>query len=108
MCRKLHTVESYALEVSPQTQLNSGVSNRKKGEKMIIEIEIPDTLPEGHGASFKKGVAEVLLKNATTALDDTPNGHERSRERGKLTGAILAAKIASVVKPVRSEKKEKL
>jgi hypothetical protein len=47
---------------------------------MIIEIEIPDSLPEGHGSSFKKGVAEVLLANATTPLDHTPNGHERSRE----------------------------
>ncbi len=25
---------------------------------MIIQIDIPDTLPEGHGASFKKGIAE--------------------------------------------------
>lgn len=70
---------------------------------MIIEIEIPDTLPEGHGASFKKGVAEVLLANATTPLDHTPNGHERSRELGKRTGEILATEVAKIVKPVASK-----
>lgn len=70
---------------------------------MIIKIKIPDTLPEGHGASFKKGVAEVLLANATTPLDHTPNGHERSRDLGKQAGEILAEKIAAIVKPVVSE-----
>ena len=70
---------------------------------MIIEIEIPDSLPEGHGSSFKKGVAEVLLANATTPLGHTPNGHERSRELGKRTGEVLAAKIAKTVKPLDSQ-----
>jgi hypothetical protein len=70
---------------------------------MIIEIEIPDSLPEGHGSSFKKGVAEVLLANATTPLDHTPNGHERSRELGKQTGEVLATEIAKVVKPLDSK-----
>lgn len=69
---------------------------------MIIEIEIPDSLPEGHGSSFKKGVAEVLLANATTPLDHTPNGHERSREIGKRIGEVLAREIAKVAKPLDS------
>ncbi len=66
---------------------------------MIIEIEIPDVLPEGHGSSFKKGIAEVLLKNATTPIEHTPNGHERSRELGKEAGVKLSKSIAKIVKP---------
>lgn len=71
---------------------------------MIIKIEIPDALPEGHGSSFKKGVAEVLLSNATTPIDHTPNGHERSRELGKRMGEKLATEIGKFVKPLISEK----
>ncbi|MBK7052068.1 MAG: hypothetical protein IPH54_15910 [Rhodoferax sp.] len=70
---------------------------------MIIEIEIPDSLPEGHGSSFKKGVAEVLLENATTSLDHTPTGHERSRYLGKRIGEVLAKEVAKVVKPLDSK-----
>ena len=70
---------------------------------MIIEIEIPDTLPEGHGTSFKKGVADVLLARATTSLYHTPNGHEHSRELGKKAGEIMAEKITKIVKPSDSE-----
>jgi len=65
---------------------------------MIIQIEIPDTLPEGHGASFKKGIAESLLEFATTPIGHTPNGHELSRKRGAEAGKHLAQEIASVVK----------
>lgn len=71
---------------------------------MIIEIETPDTLPEGHGSSFKKGVAEALLTKATTSFEHTPNGHERSRELGKQAGEILAKEIAKIVKPIDSDK----
>ena len=65
---------------------------------MIIKIEIPDTLPEGHGASFKKGIAESLLEFATTSLDHIPNGHELSRKRGAEVGRYLAQEIATIVK----------
>lgn len=65
---------------------------------MIIKIEIPDTLPEGHGASFKKGIAESLLKFARTPIDHTPDGHELSRKRGIEVGKNLAQEIACIVK----------
>lgn len=64
---------------------------------MIIQIEIPDTLPEGHGASFKKGIAESLLESSTTPIDHTPNGHELSRKRGTEVGKHLAQEIAGIV-----------
>lgn len=64
----------------------------------IIQVEIPDTLPEGHGASFKKGIAESLVEFATTPIDHTPNGHELSRKQGAEIGKGLAQKIASIVK----------
>jgi hypothetical protein len=65
---------------------------------MIIHINIPDTLPEGHGASFKKGIADALLESAMTPPDHTPNGHEQSRQRGKEVGSLLVKEIASIVK----------
>lgn len=43
---------------------------------MIINIEIPDDLPHGHGTTFKKGIADALLKSAKTKLAHTPEGHE--------------------------------
>lgn len=70
---------------------------------MIIQIEIPDTLPEGHGASFKKGISEVLLESARTPAEYTPNGHELSRQRGKEVGKALADKIAKIVKKPKSD-----
>lgn len=73
---------------------------------MIIEIEIPDVLPEGHGASFKKGMAESLLMSARTILDYTPNGHERSRKKGREAGSLLASKIAIIVKNHKSDATE--
>jgi len=65
---------------------------------MIIKIEIPEALPEGHGASYKKGISEVLLESALTPLDYTPVGHERSRELGMKLGAVLVEEITKVVK----------
>jgi hypothetical protein len=65
---------------------------------MIIQIDIPDNLPEGHGASFKKGIAESLLEFATTPLDHTPSGHELSRKLGEEVGRHLAQRIAAIVK----------
>ena len=69
---------------------------------MIIQIEIPDSLPEGHGASFKKGIAEVLLKSAMTPQDYTPNRHELSRKLGEDVGNLLVNKIAKIVKKPQS------
>lgn len=62
---------------------------------MLIEIEIPDTLPEGRRASFKKGIADILIESAAarTGMDHTPDGHDTYREQGKETGRELDAKI---------------
>lgn len=62
---------------------------------MFIQIEIPDTLPEGRRSSFKKGIAEVLIEAATTKteLAHTPEGHEEYREQGKEVGRALEATI---------------
>jgi len=62
---------------------------------MIIELEIPDTLPEGRRSSFKKGVAEALIESATsrTEMEHTPEGHELYRDKGKAVGRALAEKI---------------
>ena len=62
---------------------------------MIIEIEIPDTLPEGRRSSFKKGIAEALIESATTRSDmeHTPEGHDIYRDQGKTVGKALADKI---------------
>ncbi len=64
---------------------------------MIIQIEIPDTLPEGRRSSFKKGIAEGLIEAATTRteLEHTPEGHEIYREKGKKVGIALEEKIQS-------------
>jgi hypothetical protein len=62
---------------------------------MLIEIEIPDTLPEGRRSSFKKGIADILIELAAarTVMDHTPVGHDTYREQGKQTGRELDAKI---------------
>ena len=62
---------------------------------MIIEIEIPDTLPEGRRSSFKKGIADALIELATsrTDMEHTPGGHDIYREQGKAVGRALAEKI---------------
>ena len=65
---------------------------------MIIKLEIPDVLPEGHGGSFKKGIADALLKDVKTPLSHTPNGHEKSREKGREAGDLLFKEVANVVK----------
>ena len=64
---------------------------------MLIQIEIPDTLPEGRRSSFKKGIAEALLEAATTKSESgyTPEGHELYREQGKAVGRALEEKIQS-------------
>ncbi|MFT3962226.1 hypothetical protein [Propionivibrio sp.] len=70
---------------------------------MMIQIEIPDILPQGHGTSFKKGIADSLLELARTPINHTSNGHEESRQRGKEVGKCLAQEIAHIVKkPLRS------
>jgi hypothetical protein len=60
---------------------------------MFIQIEIPDSLPEGRRSSFKKGIAEILIESATTLteLDYTPERHEAAREKGREVGRNLVA-----------------
>jgi hypothetical protein len=62
---------------------------------MRIEIEIPDSLPEGRRSSFKKGIADALLEASTTATihKHTPEGHEEYRKQGEKVGKDLNAKI---------------
>ncbi len=62
---------------------------------MFIQIAIPDKLPEGRRASFKKGIADILIKSATTKtkMKHTPEGHAIYREQGKEVGRALEEKI---------------
>lgn len=62
---------------------------------MLIEIEIPDSLPEGRRSSFKKGIADALIAAATTETDlkYTPEGHEKYRQQGEEVGRKLNEKI---------------
>ena len=68
---------------------------KEKEFEMIIEIHIPDTLPEGRRSSFKKGIVDALIESATTksSLEHTPEGHEAHRDLGKTVGKELATKI---------------
>jgi hypothetical protein len=52
---------------------------------MRIEIEIPDSRPEGRRSSFKTGIADALLKASTmvTGHQYTPEGHEEYRKQGE-------------------------
>lgn len=62
---------------------------------MLIQIKIPDSLPEGRRSSFKKGIVDSLIEAATTKskLEKTPEGHEIYREQGKKVGKELNEKI---------------
>ncbi len=64
---------------------------------MIIEIDIPDTLPEGRRSSFKKGIADILIESATTRseIEHTPDGHDLYRDQGRDVGRVLNEKIQS-------------
>jgi len=64
---------------------------------MFIQIEIPDTLPEGRRSSFKKGMVEGLLEAATkrSELEHTPDGHQLYRDQGKEVGRALEEIIQS-------------
>lgn len=66
---------------------------------MKIEIEIPDELPHGHGASFKKGVADAILESAKTELAHTPEGHDESRRKGLILGGEIVKIVSRIVKP---------
>jgi hypothetical protein len=66
---------------------------------MKIEIEIPDELPHGHGASFKKGIADAILESAKTELAHTPEGHEDSRKKGLAVGEEIVKIVSRIVNP---------
>lgn len=66
---------------------------------MKIELEIPDELSHGRGASFKKGIADALLESAKTELAHTPEGHEDSRKMGLEVGKVIVKFISGIVKP---------
>lgn len=62
-------------------------------------IEIPiESIPHGHGLSFKRGVADGLLES--NAHQSEPHEtHSASYVRGKAFGEQLRAEIAKHVKP---------
>lgn len=66
---------------------------------MKVELTIPDELPHGHGASFKKGIAEALLESARSELFHTPEGHNESRKKGLVAGEEIAKLVSKIVKP---------
>jgi hypothetical protein len=67
--------------------------------EMKIELKMPDELPHGHGASFKKGIAEAILESSKTELNHTPEGHDDSRKKGFAVGEEIAKFVSSHVKP---------
>lgn len=66
---------------------------------MKVELEMPRELPHGHGASFKKGIADALLESAKTELAHTPEGHDDSRKKGLAVGEEIVKFISGIVKP---------
>ncbi|MGZ0018712.1 hypothetical protein [Nitrosomonas sp. wSCUT-2] len=66
---------------------------------MKIKLTIPDELPHGHGASFKKGIADALLESARSEWLHTPEGHNESREKGQVVGKEIAKLVSKIVKP---------
>lgn len=60
-----------------------------------IQLKIEE-IPHGHGASFKKGIASILVNSDFS--ENLPNGHDNSYERGQQIGKELKAEIAKLVK----------
>mgnify|MGYP005862374527 CR=1 FL=1 len=65
---------------------------------MIIKIEVPDHLSKGRCSSLKKGIMDGLYDSIDsspigTSILETPEGHEKAREEGRLVGLDLAKKI---------------
>jgi hypothetical protein len=65
---------------------------------MKIELNVPNELPHGHGASFKKGIADAILESARTELIHTPEGHEESRKKGMAVGEEIVKFVSALVK----------
>lgn len=61
----------------------------------IIQLKTEE-IPHGHGASFKKGIASILVDSDFN--ENLPTGHGHSYERGKQIGIELKAEIAKLVK----------
>jgi hypothetical protein len=59
-------------------------------------LELTD-IPHGHGLSFKKGVADGLLRSRGHKKTIHPT-HKATYERGHALGVMLKDKIAKVVK----------
>lgn len=69
---------------------------------MKIELEIPESLPHGHRASFKKGIADAILKSDKTELSHTPKGEDDSRRKGVVVGNEIVEIVSNIVKPNNS------
>ena len=65
--------------------------------KMDINIKVAE-IPHGHGRSFKLGIAASLTGRDDVALNDLPNGHEHSYQRGREFGDELVRQIANAVR----------
>lgn len=66
---------------------------------MIIQLDIPDSLPEGRRSSFKKGIIDALITSiqqhhSATSLEHTPEGHEPYRVQGEEVGRQLVTLIS--------------
>lgn len=73
------------------------LNNQYTEKEITMNIEIPE-IPHGHGLSFKKGVADGLLKTDghKNSCHDT---HLASYRRGYETGETLKKSISQKVKP---------
>lgn len=71
---------------------------------MIIQLDIPDSLPEGRRSSFKKGIIDALTTSlsdftqrlhSATSLEHTPKKHEAYRAQGETVGRQLVTLISN-------------
>lgn len=60
-----------------------------------VQLTIEE-IPHGHGASFKKGIASILVNSDFS--ENLPNGHKHSYERGQKIGNQFKNAIAELVK----------
>jgi hypothetical protein len=60
-----------------------------------VQLKIEE-IPHGHGASFKKGIASILVNSDFS--ENLPNGYKHSYERGQQIGNQFKNAIAELVK----------
>ena len=80
-----------------QFKLVVAVTGPKCVAPEINMINLPEKLPEGHGLSFKRGIADALLQEERFA-SDLPNGHSASYRKGQQAGEQLRELIAPLAR----------